>query len=214
MTRDAGPVTGGSYAPFELELNAAAIGLTVTTVTTGLGRCVLRHRALRSSTVATVFLHGAAGSWSTWTPLLQAAGAGGFDEPVLLDLPGFGDSILDDSGDDLTVDSIAAFVREGVEALGYTSWRLMGHSLGGSIALHLAATAPAHTVSVQVISPTIFSVIRSIDHPVRNFLEIPAFTVLLAVMRFLARLGAAGFALVRFGDPVGAHPLPRGRSHG
>lgn len=199
-------MTDRGYAPFDLLLDAAPLGLVETTVRTAVGHGVVRHPAQRGSTEATVFLHGAAGAWTTWTPLLQAAVAAGtpFDEPVLLDLPGWGDSDVADPGEALTVESISAFVRDCVEALGYTSWRLVGHSLGGSIALHLASSGPEQAVSVHVVSPTIFSVIRSIDHPVRNFAEIPAFTMLLAIMRFLASLGPWGGRLVRGFAAIGA----------
>lgn len=199
-------MTDDGYAPFELLLDAAPLGLVETTVRTALGHGVIRHRSERASTEATVFLHGAAGAWTTWTPLLQAATAAGtpFDEPVLLDLPGWGDSRVTDPGNALTVESISSFVRECLEALGYTSWRLVGHSLGGSIALHLASSRPDQAVSVHVVSPTIFSVIRSIDHPVRNFTEIPAFTMLLAIMRLLASLGPTGGRLVRVFAAIGA----------
>lgn len=199
--------TPPAYSPFPLLLLAADVGLVETTVETRLGSCVIRHRASPTSATATLFLHGAAGAWTTWTPLLQAATSARtpIENPVLLDLPGWGDSSMPGGG--LTVETISAFIRESVESVGYTDWRIVGHSLGGSIALHLAATSPECTRSIAVVSPTTFSIIRSIDHPVRNFGEMPAFTMLLGVMRLLTALGCAGVGLVRTAAATGAAKL-------
>ena len=187
------------YAPYELVLDARELGLAETTVTSELGSCVARHRPLRGSARATVFLHGASGAWTTWTPLLAAARAGDIDlpEPVLLDLPGWGDAHLADGGGAITVLAICSLVKAMLDKLGYTEWDLVGHSLGGFVALHMASIWPAPVASVRTISGTTFSVIRSVDHPARFFTEVPGFTMLWGVMRFLTRLGPAGPWLVR-----------------
>lgn len=194
-------VTLESYAPFELVSDAGALGLATTTVSSPLGTCVARHPERRTSTRATLFLHGAAGSWTTWTPLLQTAVADRIDlgDIVIFDLPGWGDAQLED--DDGTVGdpvlAICSLVKDMAEELGYTQWDLVGHSLGGFIALHMASIWPQAVLSVGMVSGTTFSIIHSVEHPVRRFRELPGFTMLWRVMQLLAALGPAGPALVR-----------------
>ena len=188
-----------SYAPYELVSDAASLGLATTTVSSALGTCVARHPARRRSTRATLFLHGAAGSWTTWTPLLQAAVTDRIDlgDIVVFDLPGWGDARLAEGPLDDPIHAICSLVKDMAEELGYTEWDLVGHSLGGFISLPMAAIWPQAVLSVGMVSGTTFSIIHSVEHPVRRFRELPGFTMLWRVMQFLATLGAAGPALVR-----------------
>lgn len=194
-----------TYAPYELISDAASLGLIVTTVSSPLGTCVARHPARRTSTRATLFLHGAAGSWTTWTPLLQAADADHIDlgDVVVFDLPGWGDGELTDGSVDDPVLAICSLVKDMAEELGYTQWDLVGHSLGGFIALHMASIWPQAVLSVGMVSGTTFSIIHSVEHPVRHFAELPGFTMLWRAMQFLAVLGTAGPALVRGISAIG-----------
>jgi pimeloyl-ACP methyl ester carboxylesterase len=186
------------YAPYELIPDPREFGLMSTTLTNDLGSCVARHPPSRGSDVATVFLHGAAGSWTTWTPMLLAAQADGIDlgDTVLLDLPGWGDAAMA-ADSDHTVLAISTLVRDVVLQLGYSQWRLVGHSLGGFVALHMAATWPERTRDVGLVSGTTFSVMRTVEHPFRHFGELPGFVMLWRVMQALALFGAGGRAFVR-----------------
>ncbi|PPF65718.1 alpha/beta hydrolase [Clavibacter michiganensis] len=194
MTR---PLPG--YSPLELDPDPGASGLVPGTTPTGLGAVRHHHAERRGSDTATVMLHGAAGSWTTWTPLLRTARQAGvpFSDVVAIDLPGWGGSELDATDGEATVDAIADAVRAVVDGLGYARWRLVGHSMGGFIALHLAAREPGRAVSVELVSPTTYSVIESVAHPVRAFRVIPGFTMMLGVMRTMRRLGRPGTALIR-----------------
>jgi pimeloyl-ACP methyl ester carboxylesterase len=193
------------YSPLELDPDPRASGLVRGTTPTPLGAVRHHHAPRRTSDTATVLLHGAAGSWTTWTPLLRTARDAGvpFADVVAIDLPGWGGSALDADDDAATVDAISEAVRLVVDGLGYARWRLVGHSMGGFIALHLAATHPDRVVSVELVSPTTYSVIASVAHPVRAFRVIPGFTMMLGVMRALRRLGAAGTALIRGTGRIG-----------
>jgi len=195
----------GPYAPRGLVLDAAALGLVRTEVASALGSCVAHHRRERASDTAIVFLHGAAGAWTTWTPLLaEAAGSTApLHDAVLLDLPGWGDARITRDRDDVTAPAIASLVDAILSELGYTRWHLIGHSLGGFVALHLAATRPDRVVAVGMLSGTTWSVISSVAHPVRRFGELPAFTMLWRLMRLLAALGRPGEVLVRAAAAVG-----------
>lgn len=203
MTRPRAVPAG--YAPHPLIFDPAAFGLDSTTRRSGLGTCVARHRPERTADTATVFLHGAAGSWTTWTPLLTEAAARGIPipDPVLLDLPGWGEADLTERSAEITIDQIAELVADLLGELGYTRLHLIGHSLGGFIALHLAAEWPDRVLSVSTVSGTTFSVIRSIEHPVRNFSEVPAFTMLWRVMQALTALPGEARPLARRLAPSG-----------
>jgi pimeloyl-ACP methyl ester carboxylesterase len=212
-----------SYAPYPLLTEPTDLGLVTRRVTTRLGPLVMRTSPTRTGGTATVLLHGAAGSWSTWSPLLEAARARGdrLDDLVLLDLPGWGDGPLPDrplrtGRDARTIDAYARAVSDAVRALGYLEWNLVGHSLGGFIALHLASIDPVRTRSVGLVSPTTFSVAAAAAHPLRRFGTLPAYSALLAVMTVLAPLGRATSVLLRALDrmrmlrpvvsPLFAHP--------
>ncbi|MGV8884872.1 MAG: alpha/beta fold hydrolase [Microbacteriaceae bacterium] len=194
-----------SYAPFALVTDDAALGLTRTTVSNPLGSAVARHRAERTSTRATIFLHGAAGSWTTWTPLYEAAAAQGIElhNPVFIDMPGWGDAHLTENAADQTIDTVCNLVKDVAETLGFTEWDIIGHSMGGFIALHMAAIWPQNVLSIGLVSPTTWSVIESVEHPVRRFGTLPAFTMLRQAMRAMAALGRGTGGLVRFARRAG-----------
>jgi pimeloyl-ACP methyl ester carboxylesterase len=86
-------------------------------------------------------------------------------------------------------------------------YRLVGHSLGGFVALHLAAAAPERVSRVDLVSAVSFAVIDSGAHPVRAFRRLPGFTGLLQGMRFLSILPGRGGPLVRFLTRLGLLPL-------
>ncbi|WP_165064387.1 alpha/beta fold hydrolase [Marisediminicola senii] len=193
------------YAPFELDMDAASLGLRSTEVSNELGTCVARHRPARASTRATVFLHGAAGSWTTWTPLLRAADAAGtpFADPVLLDLPGWGDARMTHDTADVTVEAIGSLVAAAMDELGYTEWDLVGHSLGGFVGMHMASIWPDRVTSVSMVSATTFSIIAGVDHPLRNFSVVPGFTMLWRIMQLLSPFGSVAARIATALEPTG-----------
>ncbi|WP_166789675.1 alpha/beta fold hydrolase [Cryobacterium fucosi] len=165
------------------------------------GTIVVRHGRRTASDTAMILLHGAAGSWTTWTPLLQAARAGtGFTDLIIPDLPGWGDSSLETDAGAPSIEATAGLVAEIAEALGYRRWQVLGHSMGGFIALELAASFVPQTESVGLVSATTYSVIDSVRHPVSRLGTLPAYTALLGMMRVLARFERAGTSLVRAFD--------------
>lgn len=193
------PGTARRYAPFDLETDAARFGLDTTVVETSLGAVVVRSSLRRTGPVARILLHGAAGSWTTWTPMLADAQSQGrpLSDVVAVDLPGWGDSPFPRRGREPSVDAYARAVAEVARVLGYTEWIIVGHSLGGFIALHLAAQEPRAAHGVVLVSPTTFSVIGAAAHPFAGLRSLPAFVGLLTVMRVFARAGGAASALLR-----------------
>ncbi|MEV8266897.1 alpha/beta hydrolase [Microbacterium sp. NPDC076911] len=193
-----------SSTPNPLHTDGAVLGLRRLIVPTRVGNIVVRtgreadERSSRSAgTVPTVYLHGAAGSWTTWTPLLAASdlGESPLSNVILIDLPGWGESGDARGIDD--VESLSAAIVEVVGALGYSQFSLVGHSLGGLIALDIASRFREQTLGVTLISASGIGVIDAIRHPLRGGLALPGFAGMLAVMRLLSTWDAAGRALAR-----------------
>ncbi|WP_431277336.1 alpha/beta fold hydrolase [Leifsonia poae] len=181
------------------------------TVETRLGPVAVR-RGVRETDTATILLHGAAGSWTTWRASIAAAeDSGAVPDLVIPDLPGWGDSPVADLAA-LDAHTIAEAVATVARALGYHSWRVVGHSLGGFIALELAAQEPGATKSVALVSATTFGGRGDRLSALGRFFRYPALVGLLFGMRLLLLLGPLGSRFVRFLDrhdilPVLASPL-------
>lgn len=84
-----------------------------------------------------LLLHGT--FWSrVWAPVLPALGTAA--RCIALDLPGFGASAGELTPEEATVPALAQTVVRAAEALGFDSFDVAGHDIGGGIAQHLAAT--------------------------------------------------------------------------
>ncbi|GAB2719103.1 alpha/beta fold hydrolase [Arthrobacter bambusae] len=180
-------------------------------VPTELGRCTVRVQQGAPgrwgvSGTPEVYLHGAAGSWTTFQALLSGAPTSGepANDRVLIDLPGWGESTNGARLERFSLVAMARAVTGVLKALGYQRWNLVGHSMGGFLALHMAAAWPEQTASVAAISATTFSVSDACRAPLPGLYRFPAFTGMLLAMRTMAALGPAGTALVR---TVSATPL-------
>jgi pimeloyl-ACP methyl ester carboxylesterase len=112
---------------------------------------------------------------------------------VAIDLPGWGAS-----GTRVpALEHVSEAVVEVVRALGYRRWRIVGHSLGGFIALDIAARYPADTVAVGLVSPVGEGVLNAARHPVRGGARLPWFAGMLVAMRILRAMGTAAPPLLR-----------------
>jgi pimeloyl-ACP methyl ester carboxylesterase len=86
-----------------------------------------------------VFVHGSGDSAKSWARVIAALP----DIPcVALDLPGHGALIEQPGPDVMSVSDYAAFVRAEIERRGLIGAHVVGHSLGGAIALQLALDTP------------------------------------------------------------------------
>ena len=186
-------------------VSTEAAGLRRQLIPTELGPCAVRVQQGTGGPgsapgTADIYLHGAAGSWTTFSALLSGAPA---RDRVLIDLPGWGESTEGARLEHFSLEAMARAVTEVLNSLGYPRWNLVGHSMGGFLALHIAAAWPERTASVAVISATTFGVSEAARSPLRYVARSPALVGLLLVMRAMAALGPAGAALVR---GIGATP--------
>jgi pimeloyl-ACP methyl ester carboxylesterase len=177
-----------------------------TLVDTRLGTVAVHH-AERETDTATILLHGAAGSWTTWSTVIATAeDSGAVSDLVVPDLPGWGDSPVDDIGT-LDAAGIATAVAVVARSLGYERWRLVGHSLGGFVALELAAQEPGATRSVALVSGTTLGARGDRLSALGRFRRYPALVGLLLAMRFLLLLGPLAGRFVRLLDRWDVLPL-------
>ncbi|MCU1473756.1 alpha/beta hydrolase [Amnibacterium sp.] len=179
--------------PVPLQTDPAALGLRRRIVGTAAGP-LLVHAGRPAGGPATILLPGAAGSWTTWTPLLAASDRtpAPLRDVIAVDLPGWGGS----PGPVPQVEVLATAIEQVAEDAGHRSWRLLGHSLGGFAALDLAARRPDAVLGVGLVSPTASAVVAAVRSPIRGGARLPWFAGMLLGMRTLARLPGGGRPLV------------------
>ena len=97
-----------------------------------------------------VLLHGVGSSARNWQDAATALAAGG-RTVVSVDLPGHGDSAPQGQGEPLTPRAQAYAVGEFLDALGIQRAHVVGNSMGGWVALELAADGRA--LSVTALCP-------------------------------------------------------------
>jgi pyruvate dehydrogenase E2 component (dihydrolipoamide acetyltransferase) len=109
----------------------------------------LRYLALgESDSVPALLLHGFGADLNTWM-FTQPALADG-RRVVALDLPGHGGSAK--QLDRADAESLAAIVDHALNALGIERLHLVGHSMGGGIAISLALREPERVATLTLIS--------------------------------------------------------------
>lgn len=189
--------------PSVITADETALGLGRVTVDTDIGPVTVRA-GREAGGPATILLHGAAGSWTTWSPFLRADDARGavVDDVIAVDLPGWGESPAAARGP-VSVRALSDAVATVARSLGYRSWRVVGHSLGGFVALDLAVREPDATIRVDLVSPTGVGVVEAIRHPVTGGARLPWFAGMLVGMRVLEVLGSRGPALLRLLNRAG-----------
>ena len=103
---------------------------------------------------AVLLIHGYGGDRNSWLFLQEPLAAG--RRVYALDLPGHGTSTKDvgDGSVDLLADAVLA-VLDAIEPSG-TSVHLVGHSLGGAVAVAVAGRDPARVRSLTLIAPAGF----------------------------------------------------------
>ncbi len=95
-----------------------------------------------------IFIHGWLGSWRYWVPTMDDLSDR--CRTYALDLWGFGDS--DRRSDGYSLSGYVALVERFMDELGLWRAPLVGHALGGVVALRFAAAAPERVEQVMAVS--------------------------------------------------------------
>ena len=177
-----------NYCPYDITSDPAEFGLVSEFINCKFGKLFIVRSEQRNN-VATLFLHGVGDTWSSWTPLLQAArNTVELGDVILVDLPGFGRS--ENTLGHLRASVVGAELLSIIEALGWNEVNLVGHSMGGFLALDIAANGHPVIKSVSVISGTYLSIIESVQHPFKTLFRQPGTSLVYSSMILLAKLGS------------------------
>lgn len=96
-----------------------------------------------------LFMHGVGSSAEVWQPSAERFAAQGV-RVVCIDLPGHGESSKEPG--DYSLGSLASTVRDLIEHLGLGPVILVGHSLGGGIALQFLYQYPGYVAGLVLVS--------------------------------------------------------------
>lgn len=188
--------TGYAYCPFDIDPVATGLNLKTAAVNTRYGRVVLQVSRVRQSEVATIYLHGIVADWTTWVPILKAEAALqlAVHDQILIDMPGFGAS--ENKLGSLDIADIGNLYLEIASLFGYQRVRLVGHSMGGFLALDMASRHIGRVESLHLVAGPYFSILACIQHPLRGFFHSPSTGLAFGGQYVLARMGRFGASVV------------------
>ncbi|MEO6713578.1 MAG: alpha/beta fold hydrolase [Mycobacteriales bacterium] len=169
-------------------------------------RLFVRHAG---AGVPAVFVHGLGGSATNWTDLMGLL-ADEYDGHAL-DLPGFGRSAPPVAGD-YGIDAHVRAVRGYLEQTFDEPVHLFGNSLGGAVAVRLAATAPGLVRTLTLVSPALPSYRPKVgSDPRMPMLLVPglASVVVRGLSRHSAQRRTEAVIDLCFADPSGIAPERR-----
>jgi len=152
-------------------------------------------------------VHGMSGAATNWTDLMAEL-APDFD-CAALDLPGSGQSPPPRSGAGYSVSALAGTVIRLIETLDAGQVHLIGNSMGGAVAVRVAARRPDLVRTLTLISPALPDLRprRSIAHfPVIALPFVGEWLVRRYIGHFPVRDRVAGVFAVCFYDPSCVHP--------
>ena len=95
-----------------------------------------------------LLIHGMAGALDTWREVIDPLAR--HATVLAVDLPGHGGSAL--GGGDYSLGALASFLRDVLTALGHDRVTLVGHSLGGGIAMQFSYQFPEMTERLVLVS--------------------------------------------------------------
>ena len=110
-----------------------------------------------------IFVHGWLGSWRYWVPAMEELSSK--HRTYALDLWGFGDS--DKLSSYYSVDAYVELLREFLDQLGIWRVPLVGHALGGAVALLFANQSPERVEQVMGVSVPLIN--DAINRPLAGF---------------------------------------------
>ena len=205
------------YCPFDIESDPRLFDLTSVPVPTPYGNIMVRVSRERLSDIGTMYIHGVGADWSTWTPLLRATRELGLraHDQLLVDMPGFGAS--DNDLDVLNIADVGSTLLDVAAVLGYKKLRIVGHSMGGFLTLDMASRHPDQILSIHLIAGPYFSILESIQHPLRSLFTSPEVGTVFGMQYLISLAGGAGLRILRTACrlgffkyllfPFASHPL-------
>jgi pimeloyl-ACP methyl ester carboxylesterase len=98
----------------------------------------------------TILLHGALGDARQLAPLVDRLASAGVPGITALELPGHGPTPLTDGS--FRIEGFAQAIANALDERGIAEADFFGYSMGGYVALHLAATAPARVRRVATLA--------------------------------------------------------------
>jgi len=113
------------------------------------------HYHVKGTGPDVLMIHGWASSWRMWErPMIRLASAG--LRAWALDLPGCGESeVLCAPNGRYTIANLTSVVEAFVERVGIESAALVGHSMGGAIALDMSHRRPDATRALVLVAPVV-----------------------------------------------------------
>lgn len=121
-----------------MELNATELTETFTHHTTVVNDGVHIHYVIGGKGDPVVLLHGWPKTWYKWRKILPALASS--YTAIALDLPGLGDSSPPTAGYEKR--TVAEYIYQLVNSLGFNQINLVGHDIGGMVAYAYAAAHP------------------------------------------------------------------------
>lgn len=185
-----------NYCPYDITSDSSEFGLVSEQLDCAFGKLFV-VRSERTTNVVTLFLHGVGGTWASWTPLLRAAKATSTElgDIIFVDVPGFGQS--ENKLGHLQAAVLGVELLRVIKTLGWDEVKLVGHSMGGFLALDIAAKQPERIKSVAVISGTYLSIVESVQHPFKTLVRQPGAAISYSSMVLLSKLGPLAGVLLR-----------------
>lgn len=147
----------------------------------------------RRSREVMLFIHGFGSSWKVWTPLIQSVKKQSLlmnTDFLIVDLPSFGKS--ENKLNHLKSFEIGAELIKLCKQHGYSRIRVTGHSMGGFLALDLAAKYPG-VLSVHLIAGTYFRLLRVANNPLKEIFSSPRLTIYYLFQTAISRSGFLTF---------------------
>lgn len=173
--------------------------MTVTTSTLRLHGHEISYRHAGDDGPVVLFVHGIANSSETWADVLPRVA--GHARAIAPDLLGHGATAKPRSGD-YSLGAYANSLRDLLMALGHERATIVGHSLGGGVALQFAYQFPERCERLVLVAPGGFG--REV-HPVLRAAALPGSELLLPLV--CTQLGAGlGNTLGRLLGRVGLRP--------
>jgi pimeloyl-ACP methyl ester carboxylesterase len=176
-----------------------AAGLVPTRDVVSLHGLTVAYRRIPGAGIPVVLVHGIGTSGAAFDPVLPLIARSG-NEDIAIDLPGHGDSSKERG--DYSLGSLASTLRDLLDQLGYDRAVIVGHSLGGGVALQFAYQYPARCAGLVLVCSGGLGREASVLLRAASLPGSEIVLPLLANRRVLAVYGFAARTLSR----VGIHP--------